>query len=356
MNMVNLGEYMQVTASAPGKAILFGEHAVVYGKPAIAVAIDKRVHVKIQGRPDSQVHVQVPVLNISGYIDPEKGTINLDENLNKSHTDEGQTHNHRGNNTGILNYILESMRRVYLIGGDTLNDEIKNGIEITVDLGIPIGAGLGSSAAVTVAAIAALSHYYNLELKKDEIAANAHKIELEVQGAASPIDTTLSTFGGIVYLSENAENVVHLPLDWNLPLIIGYTEREGNTGQLISSVRGRQEKYPSIVDPILNSIQEITENAREALETKNEEMLGELMNINHGLLDALGVNTSKLSRMVYIARENGALGSKITGAGGGGSILVFAPYNAEKILSQLQKVENAFPIQLSGDGVEISWG
>jgi len=336
---------MQVTASAPGKAILFGEHAVVYGKPAIAVAIDKRARVNIQGRPDSKIHVKMPELNISAYLHPRKDYISLEEDQNKEKLN---------NNRGILNYVLESVKKVDAIHSQNSDEEMKSGIEITLDLEIPIGAGLGSSAAVTVAAIAALSYYHNLGLKKDEIASYAHEIELKVQGAASPIDTTLSTYGGMIYLSKSAEEVIHLPLNWSLPLIIGYTRRESNTGELVESVRLRKEKYPSVVNPILDSIGEITENARNSLFKANEEKLGELMNINHGLLDALGVNTSKLSRMVYLARKHGALGAKITGAGGGGSIIVYAPHNVEKIIDELRKVEKAFTVQLSLNGVQVA--
>jgi mevalonate kinase len=326
---------MQVIASAPGKAILFGEHAVVYGKPAIAVAIDKNARVKIRERMDSKIHVEVHGLGISEYLELENDVIQ-----------------EKDNNKGILDYISKSLVKVNQLS------ELKkqNGLDITVDLEIPIGSGLGSSAAVTVATITALSFYYKLELKKDEIANYAHQVELDVQGAASPIDTTLSTYGGVIYLSRNSGKITHLPLKWNPSLIIGYTERESNTGELVESVRIKKEIYPSIINPILDSIEQVTETAREAIIYENAEILGELMNINHGLLDALGVNTPELSRMVYLARKSGAIGSKITGAGGGGSIIAYSPNKIKEVLMELQRVENAFIIKLSSLGVQIEVG
>ena len=326
---------MQVIASAPGKAILFGEHAVVYGKPAIAVAIDKKARVKIRQRMDSKTHVEVHGLGISEYLELENDVVQ-----------------EKDNNKGILDYISKSLEKVNQLS------ELKkqNGLNITVDLEIPIGSGLGSSAAVTVATITALSFYNKLELKKDEIANYAHQVELDVQGAASPIDTILSTYGGVIYLSRNSEEITHLPLKWNPSLIIGYTERESNTGELVESVRIKKEIYPSIINPILDSIEQVTETAREAIVCENAEILGELMNINHGLLDALGVNTPELSRMVYLARKSGAIGSKITGAGGGGSIIAYSPNKIKEVLRELQRVENAFIIKLSSLGVQMEVG
>jgi mevalonate kinase len=106
----------------------------------------------------------------------------------------------------------------------------------------------------------------------------------------------------------------------------------------------------------MDSIEQITDNAREAIVCENAEILGELMNINHGLLDALGVNTPELSRMVYIARKAGAIGSKITGAGGGGSIIAYSPNKIDEVLGELQRVENAFIIKLSSLGVQQEVG
>ena len=326
---------MQVIASAPGKAILFGEHAVIYGKPAIAVAIDKKTRVKIRERMDSKVHVKVHGLGISEYLEPENDVIV-----------------EKGNNKGILDYIYKSLEKVNQLS------ELKehHGLDITVDSEIPIGFGLGLSAAVTVATITALSFYNKLELKKDEIANFAHEVELNVQGAASPIDTTLSTYGGVIYLSRNSDEIIHLPLNWNPSLIIGYTERESNTSELVEKVRIKKENYPSIINPILDSIEQVTETAREAIINEDTEILGELMNINHGLLDALGVNTPELSRMVYLARKSGAIGSKITGAGGGGSIIAYSPNKLKEVLRELQWVENAFIIKLSSLGVQMEVG
>lgn len=338
---------MQITASAPGKTILFGEHAVVYGKPAIAVAINRKANVKIQKRVDSKIHVEIPGLGVSGYLELENEIIKIEK-------DQG--------NIGILNYILKSLKKAHQIM--RRETEPENGMEITVDLEMPVSGGLGSSAAVTVATLTAALTHHKLEnnppskisdqdLEKDKIASYAHQVEMEVQGAASPIDTTLSTYGGSIYLSRDPDEIIRMPLDWNLPLIIGFTPRQMNTGELIKYVKIKKDRYPAVINSILDSMGQITETAREALLLRDEKMLGELMNVNQGLLDALGVNTPELSHMIYTARKAGALGSKITGAGGGGSIIAYCPQNRNEVLLELKKRYMAFPVQLCGEGVQV---
>ncbi len=316
-----------VTASAPGKTILFGEHAVVYGKPAIAAAVDRRVYVKIEKREDNRTHVNVEKLGVSGFLNLEKGLIKFDNGEYKK--------------KNILEYVLRSL----------IKTNTNDGLEVTINIDIPIGAGLGSSAAVTVATILSSSIYNNINLTRDEIAKLAHQVELEVQGAASPIDTTLSTHGGVIYLSKDAEEIITLDINTEIPIIIGYTSKRGNTGKLVKSVKLKVEKYPQIMNPILNSMESITNHAREALVNGDHQKIGELMNINHGLLDSLGVSTEELSKMVYFARKAGALGSKITGAGGGGSIIAYCPGRMEEVISCINKFENAFKINISNEGV-----
>jgi mevalonate kinase len=319
----------QVTASAPGKTILFGEHAVVYGKPAIAAAVDRRAYVKVERREDSRTHVNVEELGVSGFLDLEKQIIELEKGQN--------------NRKGILEYVLKA-----LIKTDTVDD-----LEVTINLDIPIGAGLGSSAAVTVATILSSSKLNGITLTMDEIAKLAHQVELEVQGAASPIDTTLSTHGGIIYLSRDAGEIIKIDVNTEIPIVIGYTSQRGNTGKLVESVRQKMESHPQVMIPILNSIEALTNGAREAMIMGDHKMIGEFMNINHGLLDAIGVNTEELSKMVFVARKSGAIGSKLTGAGGGGSIIAYCPGRVDEVVSSINQFENAFKINVANDGVRL---
>ena len=322
-------ESIHVTASAPGKTILFGEHAVVYGKPAIAAAVDKRAYVTIKGRADNRTHVTVEELGVSGFLDLENGTINSDK--------VGEQ------NRGILEYVLKSL----------IKAQTTRSVEVTVKLDIPIGAGLGSSAAVTVATIMAASSYNQINLTAHEIAELAHQVELDVQGAASKIDTTLSTHGGVIYLSNNAREFVNLEIDYPLPMVIGHTKKTGNTGKLVELVRKKIEAQPAVMNPIFDSMEAIVNVARKALVNGEHETIGLIMNINQGLLDAIGVNTEELSNMVFTARKAGAIGSKITGAGGGGSIIAYCPGRVEEVVTKINQHEKAFQINIATEGVRL---
>ena len=316
---------MEVTASAPGKVILFGEHAVVLGKPAIALAVNRRVQVTIRPVKDlsNNFKVVIPSLDLQGSITSDKSTI---ENISYDQA-------------GILKYIQGALQKTY----------IKGGLELEVSLDIPIGAGLGSSAAITVATLTAAARYTQQEMTSEQIAKISHQVELEVQGAASPMDTAISTYGGVIYLHNGKTTPLQPAKD--LPLIVGSTSQPGNTGKLIAEVAMLKNTYPIIINSIFDTIETVTNEAKQAITKGDEKRIGELMNINQGLLDALGVNTWELSHLVYQARQAGALGSKLTGAGGGGSMIVYCPGRTHQVLSQLKRLQNAFQVGISTIGV-----
>ncbi|NYB52778.1 MAG: mevalonate kinase [Methanobacteriaceae archaeon] len=325
---------MTVRASAPGKAILFGEHSVVYGKPAIAVAVDRKAIVTIQEGTGEDIQVKIPELDVYGLIDIPTGKVTpKDENF----SDVNPPYN-----AGILEYVQNALFSGFF--------KLDQGLDIDVHLDIPLGAGLGSSAAITVATIAAASSYTQQEVTLKQLARMAHQVELKVQGSASPLDTTISTFGGFSYFTHR-KGAVRLETSMEMPLVVGYTSKPGNTGEMVEKVKKLRSHHPQIINPLLDSMETLTNQARDAIIQKEVDKVGELMNINQGLLDALGVNTKELSSMVYEARKAGALGSKITGAGGGGSIIAYCPGKTQEVLEKLKSVENAFPVTISSEGV-----
>lgn len=318
-----------VTASAPGKTILFGEHAVVYGKPAIAAAVDKRAYVTLTKREDQKTHVTVGDLGVSGFIDLKNRTIDLENGSEMQR--------------GILEYVMKSLVKA----------QIEGSVEVDVKLDIPIGAGLGSSAAITVATIMAAASFNQITLTNETIANLAHQVEIDVQGAASPIDTTLSTYGGVIYLTKNPQKLIKLEIKEELPIVIGYTSTRGNTGELVESVRQKRLARPEVINPILDSMEAVVNGARQAMIKGDHKTIGLLMNINQGLLDALGVNTEELSKMVFTARNNGAMGSKLTGAGGGGSMIAYCPGKIKEVVTSINQFENAFQISMAQEGVRL---
>ena len=319
---------MKIKAFAPGKVILFGEHSVVHKKPAIAVAINRGVEVEVTSRDDDIVRIDVPLVNYSesSELTDKKLFFELDSQ-----------------NKMITDYIYEVINLF----------EFDNGFNLTVDIKMYLGAGLGSSAAVTVSCIKALSLLAGIKLNKDQIARQARDIEIKIQGAASPIDTSMSTYGGIIYIDEKSQ-LNRIDFDMDLPLIVSNCEISGNTGKLVESVRQKYVKYPEIVGNIFNAMQLIARNAKEALETGNSELIGELMNLNQGLLDSIGVNTVELSDMVYLSRKYGAKGSKLTGSGGGGCIIAYCPENIDYIYDHLSQKYATFKCEQSDEGLNAT--
>lgn len=322
---------MIVTVSAPGKVTLFGEHAVVYGKPALVSAINRRVYVTVEKRSDSSIKVSALDLQIPGLILTYKeGSKDL-----VVETD--------------YNRIADAMSFVRkAIELTSKHIHKKQGVNVTIKSEMPVGAGLGTSAAIAVGTVAAYAQLLGNELKQEEVARLGHATEFDVQGAASPMDTAISTYGGTIYLRPMKPDpyIDDLKVSSSLPCIIGYTERETKTGELLRRVRELRKAHPAVVDSILGTIGEIVEEAKIALVKGDFVSLGVLMNMNHGQLESLGVSSKKLNDMVYSARSAGAIGSKMTGAGGGGCMIALCPNRIEEV-SVAIRVVGGSPIQAS---------
>ena len=314
---------MKAKASAPAKMILFGEHSVVYSQPAIAGAVNKRAYVEIKPSNNHKSILKSYDLNFEVEMDTKNKSYIL-----------------KKGKPGIIRYILESFHRVH----------DHSPIVMTLSSEIPIGSGLGSSAAVTVATLAALYRYHNIRFNKKSLAHDAHMIEQAVQGVASPLDTLVSTYGGLVYLSRN-KTFEPFKVNLNVPFVVGYTTKHGNTGKMVKDVKALKDRNSKIINPVITSMGHLTNYAKQAILRRDYEKIGELMNINHGFLDVLGVNTPELSRMVYTARECGAIGSKITGAGGGGSIIALCPGKVKQVAEGISKQDNVLKVNFTKRGV-----
>jgi len=257
------------TWSAPGKVFLFGEHAVVYGKPGVAMAIKPRVFVTVK-KSRNPTHPKSP-------------------------------------------YIDECFKRMGVRGSVYVNSQLQS------------SSGLGSSAAVTVATLSAINEEFEIGRTRDEIADIAFAIEKKVQsGRASPTDTYVCTNGGMVLITGTSKR--RLPPQ-GLQLVVGNTLVPHSTAKMVELVGTLQKKHPDIADPILDAIGAVTLAALHNI--NNQKVLGQCMDTNNALLEALGVGHPASSRLVLAARASGAYGAKITGAGGGGCIIALCPRRAK---------------------------
>lgn len=288
---------MRAFASAPSKVILFGEHAVVYGYPALVCAVDARVSVEIE------------------EVGVERGIEISSDKVGELRVKDPSSRTHHGKFDYVLKAI-EIASREWMLK--------PRGLRIRIRSDVPIGAGMGSSASVSVATLAALAALFDLDVDRDEIAMLGHRVELEVQrGLASRTDTAIATFGG--YLMIRGKDIEKLNVRKSLPLVIGNTGRERRTADLVRRVRELRERRGNLVDDVMKLIGDIVEESKRRLEIWDLEALGDLMNMNHGLLVSLGVSCLELEKLIYAALSSGALGAKLTGAGGGGCMIALAP-------------------------------
>lgn len=283
-----------ISCSAPGKIYLFGEHAVVYGETAIGCAIELRTRVQVE-------------LCDSIIIQSEIGRTGIDFEKHP-----------------YISAVIEKMREIVPI----------DGVYLKVNSELPVGSGLSSSAAVTIASIGALNKMFGCGLSLKEIAKMGHEIETQVQGAASPTDTYVSTFGGVVTIPDRRK--LKTP---DCGIVIGDTGVFASTKELVTNVRKLRESYPHLIEPLMVVIGRISKTAEPFFKTGDYSSIGKLMNVNQGLLDALGVNTYELSKLIYSSRGTGAFGAKSTGGGGGGCMVALTAPN--KCTQVAEAIENA---------------
>jgi len=324
---------MGVVASAPAKVILFGEHFVVYGEPAIVLAIDKRVYAKAENRSDKRLFLRSVNLNLAGYF--ENGTFT---------TEQGDMKEARSKFEPVR-LVVEKVSEKY---GENV------GLNIEINSTVPVAAGLGSSAAVAAAVTLAVGALLNVKMSKEDIFRITYEAEKIVHGTPSGIDPAISTFGGTL-LFQMDTGFKPLDVRMDIPVIIGDTGVERSTRGQVEKVLDIREKYPQVVEPIMRAAREIVLRAIEALEENDLETLGELMNINHALLYGVGVSDESLEWLINAARKAGALGAKLTGAGGGGCMIAIAKNEKlEQVLEALQRAGGRpFTARKTDEGVKI---
>ncbi len=195
-----------------------------------------------------------------------------------------------------------------------------SGVSVEVDCDIPIGAGLGSSAATAVAIIAATTRAYGERLEKGKICQIAFGPESYLHGSPSGVDHATSTYGGVIRFSK-PDNVTRLRVERIPSLLICDTRIHRSTRGLVDAVVKRAKSELAFFQSHVDEASRISESAVKALKEGDDRELGVLMNMNHELLVQIGVSHPRLDSLVEVARKAGALGAKLTGAGGGGSMI-----------------------------------
>lgn len=273
-------------AFANAKVLLLGEHAVVYGQPAVAAGLD--LGVSATGE-DGDWRLVCDAWNIDARP---------------------------GDGTRVGEAFAALIERLGgLVGaGDA--------VRVTLAPTVPPGAGLGSSAAMAVATARAIADHAGASLDEDTLFAAALGSERVFHANPSGLDHAVAMRGGLVsYVRGTPPTIRSVQSPTPLDLVIAQVAPGGDTGALVSGVALRRERFPDAIGRVIESIGDVARRGEAAIVAGDVTTLGELMDIDHGLLCALGVSTPELDAAVGAARAAGALGAKLTGAGGGGCMV-----------------------------------
>ena len=284
-----------------GKVILLGEHAVVYGVPALAVGIELGAHASAVRASGTKSVLEIPSW--------------------KTSVSEGDATSDLARAWTALVTAAHRDPRAILTGGPVV---------VTGHAELPPGGGLGCSAALGVALARALVP----GMTSGEAAGLAMSWERVFHGNPSGIDAAVAAHGGSI-LYEKGSPMQSVPLKVSLTVCLGSTGIASSTKTMVDGVARLREKKPELVEKAFTGITSLVRNARLALEAGDVAALGNLMNLNQMILSGLFLSTEEIERLCGSARDDGALGAKLTGAGGGGCVVALAPDagTAERIVA-----------------------
>jgi mevalonate kinase len=279
--------------SGYGKVILFNEHFVVYGIPAIASAIGSKTIARVEPFEGKGWSIRDERPATPGYKEEK------------------------------LDHQRDSIERILEAAGVDANI---SPIEVILQGDLKAASGVGASAASCAAIARALSQQFNLGFSDEKINEIAYEGEKGYHGTPSGIDNTAATYGGLIWFRKGTPNVMErLKLREPVEIVMGNTGVVANTKAAVAGVRERRENEPDKYKEIFNQAKQLVNEARSALEDHDLEAVGQHMNRNHELLQAIEVSSKDLDFLVEVSRKHGALGAKMTGGGLGGYMVALTP-------------------------------
>ena len=277
-----------------GKVILFNEHFVVYGIPAVVSAVGAKTTALVEREGGSGYELKDERPETPGYkaekLQQQKESLDI--------------------MLKFMNIDTQHDHYVITLGGDLI-----------------AASGVGASAASCAAIARAFSEELNLNFSDEKVNAVAYEGEKGYHGTPSGIDNTAATYGGLIwYRREGTTQLMErMRLRKPVEIVMGNTGQVADTKIVVAGVKERKEREPEKYGRLFQDAEKLVWNARKQLENFNLEYVGAYMNENHRLLQEIGVSSPELDAMVHLARESGALGAKLTGTGKGGYMVALTP-------------------------------
>jgi len=337
---------MHIETSAPGKVILFGEHAVVYDKIGIAASIGKRCFVTVTSNEENKVNLEIKNLYLKKSLTENEffKLFDIVDELKKNKKFDEIKEIQKNEKLSAPFFVIASLMKKYGF----------KPVKITDDSEIPKNLGSGSSAFSAIAL--AVSKFLGKNLSKKEISDFAYEGDVVAHGGTpSGIDNSIVTYGGYIKYRKS-EGIDPLNINFELPLIFVDSGESAKTGETVPYVRSQKEENQKFVNQILERLEEISIQSLDALKEQNLKLMGELMLEYYLELKKLNISTQKLDRIIEIAIKNKALGAKPTGGWGGGCCIVLA--KGKKQADDLIKIYknngfNSFQSKIGVEGVKF---
>jgi mevalonate kinase len=334
-----------IITTAPGKVILFGEHAVVYDKLGIASAVDKRCFITINSSNENNILIDNRGLNLKKAF-TEKELAELYEKVEHLKEEKNFDEIREIGKKDKLNapfFVIANLVKKYGF----------KPAKILIETNVP--KNLGSSSSIFAALALALSNFMGKDLSKKEISDFSYEGDIIAHGGTpSGIDNSVVTYGGYIKYKKS-EGTIPLDINFKLPLIFVESGEEAKTGETVPYIRRQREENEKFVNKVLDELNKISLQSLDALINQNLELLGELMFDYYFELKKLNISTEKLDKIVEIAIKSKALGAKPTGGWGGGCCIVLAKNQRQAndlIKLYKEKGFNSFQTKIGVDGVK----
>jgi mevalonate kinase len=328
--------------SSPGKIHIIGEHAVVYGYPAIISAIDRRI--KIRAEESNKIKIKNNLYQKETQFEVEETAAAA-----KKSRELWKKGDKKNDFTDLFAFLKSDFwkRNKATIGLILFSLKIKDGVSLIIDGDLPSGVGLGSSASLSVAITKAIAELYALQISNQKINEIAFEIEKLNHGRPSGGDNSACAFGGTIWFEKEKIEPLSLP-DFLKNLIIVLTKRKLSTGDLVQKVGNLEKNFR---DSKIKNIAEATYKMKLALKNENLDEIKYLINFAQDNLAGLGISSPEINELVRGIREVGGA-AKLSG-GGGGTVICFHQ-NKEKLIKLLKKLGPNFEeIKLGAEGVRV---
>lgn len=300
------------SASAPGKVILFGEHAVVYGRPALAVPV-----MQVYAQAQAEFAPQTAGKDWADSVLVTAPDIGLESPLSRLPVDP-------------VPHPLAAVIRASL---QRLGIDQPAAFTVTIRSSIPVASGLGSGAAVSVAIIRALAGLFNHSLSDEQVCEIAYEVEKLHHGTPSGIDNTVITYARPVYFVRG-QTIQTFEVAQPFSLVIADTGIAAPTRESVGDLRKLWSANPAHWESVFDRVGGIVQQARQAIETGETARLGPLMDANHTLLQEMTVSSPELDCLVAAARSAGAAGAKLSGGGRGGNMIALVTEKSAPVVSE----------------------